>query len=54
MGKSRGFGIYLGLIVILILIVYFTRTISESNYEKYNYQAFEAALKNKQVSTATL
>ncbi|MBR4345112.1 MAG: ATP-dependent zinc metalloprotease FtsH [Lachnospiraceae bacterium] len=53
-GKSKGFGIYLAFIVILILVVVFSRNISESGYVKYSFQAFESALNNKQVQSVTI
>ena len=54
MKKSKGFGIYLALIIALIFIVYITRGISESNYAKYSYQAFVHAVENKQVRSVVL
>ena len=54
MGRSRGFGIYLIFIIVLIFVIYFTKGISESNYVKYSYQAFANALSNKQVQSVTI
>jgi cell division protease FtsH len=54
MRNSRGFGIYLAILVIMIAVVFLTRNISESNYAKFSYQAFVQALNNKQVVTVTL
>ena len=45
MKKSNGFGIYIALLVVMIVVVYLMKTISESNYVDYNYQSFEDALK---------
>ena len=54
MKKTRGIGIYLLMIVILIAVIYITRGISESNYANYSYQAFVHALQNKQVKSVVL
>ena len=54
MKNSKGFGVYLALIVIMIFVVYITRSISESNYANYSYQAFVHALESKSVRSVVL
>ncbi len=54
MGKSKGFGLYLAFIVVLILIVYFTKNISESKYDNYTFKDFSEALNNKQIQAVTI
>ena len=54
MKSSKGFGVYLALIVIMIVIVYITRSISESNYQQYDYQSFVQALNNNSVRSVVL
>ena len=54
MKKTRGFSMYLVFIIMLIFVVYLTRGLNESQYIKYSFQAFEAALEKKTVQSVTL
>ena len=54
MKNSRGFGIYFALIIVMIFVVYLTKSISESNYANYSYQAFVHALDAKSVRSVVL
>ena len=54
MKKTKGFSMYLVFIIMLIFVVYLTRGLNESQYIKYSFQAFEAALEKKTVQSVTL
>ncbi|MBR5177949.1 MAG: ATP-dependent zinc metalloprotease FtsH [Lachnospiraceae bacterium] len=54
MKSSKGFGIYFALIIVMIFVVYLSKSISESNYANINYQDFVSALKGGRVSSVVL
>ena len=54
MKSSKGFGIYFALIIVMIFVVYLSKSISESNYANINYQDFVSALNGGRVSSVVL
>ena len=54
MKNSKGFGIYFALLIVMIVIIYISKSISDSNYTDINYQTFEYHLGLGQIRQAVI